>query len=56
MNTLPRKFVFARTYGKDAAWSMWKLEDESVDLLRTRYTCYMPNLWAAYGLRVLFGG
>jgi len=25
IKTRPLKFVFARTYGKDAAWSMWKL-------------------------------
>ena len=29
MKTRPWKLVFERTYGREAAWSIWKLEDVS---------------------------
>jgi hypothetical protein len=28
MKTRPRKLVLARTYGNEAAWSMWKLDGQ----------------------------
>lgn len=32
IKTRPRKFVFARTYGSEAAWSTWKLFSERYQL------------------------
>ena len=37
MNIRPRKLVFERTYGREAAWSMWKLIPVLVAGVRNRW-------------------
>lgn len=44
MYTRPSKFVFARTYGKEAAWSMWKLGTARVSELALQFHSIPPRL------------